>query len=86
MSAPLLMAARPAQRLLLQGVMASTYSLVRGLRDGQPPAAMRSLMGERRRMLTELARDIDAVAGAGSLAALTAAMAESDRTLEALLG
>lgn len=78
--------ARASQRLLVQGVLASTMQLVRHVRDGREPAAVRSLMGERRRMLSQLAQDVDAIAGAGSLAALTAAMAESDRTLEALLG
>lgn len=79
-------AARASERLLVQGVLASTLQLVRQVRDGRESAVVRSLMGERRRMLAELARDMDVVAGAGSLAALSAAMAESDRTLEALLG
>lgn len=78
--------ARASQRLLVQGVLASTLQLVRQVRDGREPAAVRGLMGERRRMLAELARDVESIAGAGSLAALSAAMAESDRTLEALLG
>jgi hypothetical protein len=43
-------------------------------------------MRERRRLLVHLARNVDGLACAGSLAALTAAVAESDRTLGALLG
>lgn len=79
-------AVRASERLLVQGVLACTMQLVRHVREGREPAAVRSLMGERRRMLAELARDVDKLAGAGSLAALSAAMDESDRTLEALLG
>jgi hypothetical protein len=79
-------AARASQRLLVQGVLASTLQLVRQVGDGREPALVRGLMGERRRMLAELARNMEAIGGAGSLAALAAAMAESDRTLEALLG
>lgn len=77
---------RAAQRLLLQGVMASTFQLVRHLRDGQAPCVMHSLIQERRRMFSELARDVDIPEDAGTLAALRAALAESDRTLEALIG
>lgn len=77
--------ARAAQRLLLNGVMASTFQLVRNVRDGRDPAAVRSLMGERWRMLAELARDVDVSQGAGPLAALHCAIIESDRTLEALI-
>jgi hypothetical protein len=43
-------------------------------------------MGERQRLLAELARDVNTTEGVGALTALTAAVAESDRTLEALLG
>lgn len=75
---------QPARRLLVQGVLASTNQLVRGLAEGRPRAALRKLMQERRRMLGELR------AGYGpedreSLRALAAAMAESDRTMEAML-
>jgi len=74
----------PAQRLLVLGVLASTNQLVRGLADGEPPERLLGLMRERRRMLG----DLDAVAGsgfAGRMRALSAAVAESDRTVEALL-
>lgn len=74
------------QRLLAQGVMASTHRLVRSLRDGRQSAAIRHLMGERRRLLAELARYVNDGQGVGSLAALAAAVGESDRTLEKLIG
>jgi hypothetical protein len=75
-----------ARRLLAQSVMASTYQLVRGLRDQRTAAAIRRLMRERQRLLAELARDVDVPGGVGSLAALKAVVAESDRTLEQLIG
>ena len=75
-----------ARRLLAQNVMASTFQLVRSVRDGAPQAAIRELMGERQLRMVELARHLDTPVGAGSLAALRAAVAESDRTLEMLIG
>jgi hypothetical protein len=75
---------RPAHRLLVQGVLASTNQLVRGLAEGLPPDRLLELMRERRRMLGEL----DAVVGvgfAGRMRALSAAVVESDRTVEALI-
>jgi hypothetical protein len=72
--------------MLARSVMASTHQLVRSLRDGRTPAAIRRLMGERRRLLAELARYVNAPGGDGSLAALEAAVGESDRTLEKLIG
>jgi hypothetical protein len=77
---------RPAQRLLAKGVVASTQQLVRAMRDRQAPDAMQGLMQERRRLLTELARNVNTPGEVGSLAALAAAVAESDRTLGALIG
>jgi len=74
-----------AQRLLIQNVTSTTYQLVRSLRDGRSRAAIRHLMGERRRLLTALARDVNGQQAVGSLTALHAAVAESDRTLEALI-
>jgi hypothetical protein len=74
----------PAQRLLVQGVVASTMQLVRCIRDGEFPA-VRPLMLERRRMLAELAQDETAQTLPGATWALHEAVAESDRTLEALL-
>ena len=73
-------------RMLALGVVASTMQLVRALEDGRAPAAVQGLMQERRRLLAELARKVDSPAGVGSLAALEAAVAESDRTFGALLG
>mgnify|MGYP006981531580 FL=1 len=75
---------RPAQRLLVLGVLASTNQLVRGLAEGLPQAQLEELMRERRRMLGELTAD-DGVELAGRMGALTAAVAESDRTVEALI-
>jgi hypothetical protein len=77
---------RASRRLLAQSVMASTFQLVRSVRDQQPSTTIRDQMGERQRLMAELARHLDAVEGAGSLAALRAAVAESDRTLEELIG
>jgi hypothetical protein len=76
----------PGTRLLAQSVMASTHQLVRLVRDGGQVTRIRHLMGERQRLLSELARYVNGTGGVGSLAALEAAVAESDRTLEALLG
>lgn len=73
-----------AQLLLVEGVIASTMQLVRQVRDGQDVSAVRRLMLERRRMLAEIAPDIDPGL-AGSMVALRAAVVESDCTLEALL-
>lgn len=75
----------PAQRLLVLGVLASTNQLVRGLADGVPQARLVELMRERRRMLCELVAVIDGAGFAGRMCALSAAVAESDRTVEALI-
>jgi hypothetical protein len=77
---------RPAQRLLVQGVLASTSHLVRELRDGAAPATLRRLMAERRRMLGELGTCVASPDFLASMQALNAAVAESDRTVEALIG
>lgn len=76
---------RPAQRLLVQGVLASTACLVRELRDGAAPSRVRRLMSERRRMLGELSMFQEEPAYSSCLRALDAAIAESDRTVEALI-
>jgi hypothetical protein len=76
---------RPAQRLLVLGVLASTNQLVRGLSEGLPADRLLELMRERRRMLGELDAVIDGVGFAGRMGALSAAVAESDRTVEALI-
>jgi hypothetical protein len=75
----------PAQRLLVLGVLASTNQLVRGLADGVPQAQLLDLMRERRRMLGELDAVTDGTGFAGRMGALSAAVAESDRTVEALI-
>lgn len=73
-----------AQRLLASGITASTLQLVRALREHRSGAELARLMSERRRML----RELEALAGdpalAPALAALRAAVAESDRTVEQL--
>jgi len=76
---------RPAQRLLVQGVLASTAHLVRELRDGASPGELMGLMSERRRLLGELAATAGCPEFDSSILALGAAVAESDRTVEALL-
>ena len=76
---------RPAQRLLVLGVLASTNQLVRGLSEGVPRDRLEELMRERRRMLGELDAVADGAGFADRMLALSAAVAESDRTVEALL-
>jgi hypothetical protein len=75
----------PAQRLLVLGVLASTNQLVRGLSEGLSADRLLELMRERRRMLGELDAVIDGIGFAGRMGALSAAVAESDRTVEALI-
>lgn len=75
-----------AQRLLVLGVLASTNQLVRGLAEGAPAAKLAGLMRERRRMLGELDAATGGEGFAERLRALSAAVAESDRTVEALIG
>lgn len=74
-----------AQRLLVQGVMASTTRLVRLLLEGRSGPELRGLMLERRRMLTDLAAELALPEEAAPMVALRAAVVESDRTLETLL-
>jgi hypothetical protein len=76
---------RAAQQLLVLGVTASTARLVRSLRDGCAGDQIQQLMSERRRMLRELAVGLSGPEFAGRMQALGAAVAESDRTVEALL-
>jgi hypothetical protein len=78
--------ARAGDFSLAQGVVASTLQLVRAMQDGGSAANVRCLMQQRQRLLARLARKMDDPGHVGSLAALTAAVAESDRTLGALLG
>jgi hypothetical protein len=83
---PLLLQSRPAQRLLVQGVMALTGQLVRGIGEQRDPLALRGLMGERHRMVRELGNSVGDGAALTCLAAMTAAVLESDRALEVILG
>lgn len=78
--------ASAAQRLLVSGITASTLQLVRSLRDGRSSVALRQLMSERRRMLGELMAGPVDPALQTRLEALCGAVAESDRTVEALAG
>jgi hypothetical protein len=73
-----------ARVLLTQGIVASTLQLVRSMRDGDDVPVVRGLMQERRRMLALLPLH-GAGAEQGAFRALSAAVAESDQTLEALL-
>ena len=73
-----------AQRLLVQGVMASTTRLVRCLLEGRNGPELRGLMLERRRMLTEAA-ELALPNEAAAMMVLQSAIFESDRTLETLL-
>lgn len=66
------------------GITASTLQLVRSLRDGPEGSYLRELMSERRRMLRELEAGSDDPVFQSRLAALRAAVAESDRTVEEL--
>ena len=88
-STPAVNALRPrgnaACRLLARNVTAATYQLVRGIVDAHSGEVIRMLMAERQRLLAELARHVNVTGAAGSLAALRAAVAESDRTLEQMI-
>lgn len=82
---PLLLEASSAQRLLVQGVMAATGMLMRGLSDGLSDDALRHITQERHRMLRELGNSVVNDAAIPCLAAMTAAVQESDRALEVML-
>jgi hypothetical protein len=74
-----------AQRLLVLGVLASTNQLVRGLAEGVSANQLQSVIRERRRILGALNVVVDAAGCADSMRALSAAVAESDRTVESLI-
>ena len=59
--------------------------LVRCLRGGERGEPLRHLLAERRRMLRELQAARAGASPCTSMAALAAAVAESDRTVEALI-
>ena len=81
----LLLQSNPAQRLPVQGVLALTGQIVRGIGEGRPPLALTSLVQERHRLLRELGNSVtdDAI---GCLAAMTAAVIESDLALDVMRG
>jgi hypothetical protein len=83
---PLLLQATPAQRLLVQGVMALTGQLVRGIGSRSDAASIRELLEARHLMLRELGHSVTDDAAIGCLAALTAAVIESDLALETMGG
>lgn len=74
--------ANPSQRLLAQGVIALGAQIVRSLAEGQDVARLHRLRNERRRMLRELGESVGDDAAITSLAALTAAVIESELALE----
>ena len=80
-----LLRGRPAQRLLVRGILAATLQLVRDAADPRKRDVMRRMIVERKRMLGELARNLHAEGSTRCLDALVAAMAESDRTFAQLL-
>jgi hypothetical protein len=75
-----------AQRLLVQGVMALTGQLVRGIGSQTDADSMQELVDERHRMLRELGHSVTDDAALGCLAALTAAVIELDLALETMRG
>lgn len=80
--------ARPAQRLLVQGVMAVTAQLVRKLgQNGQDDdsAALQELMAERQRLLRELGRGIRGERELGCYEAMRTAVIESDAAIAVML-
>ena len=77
--------ARPAQRLLVQGVMAVTAQLLRSLSESLDAAAMRALLAERQRLLRELGRGIRGERELGCYEAMRAAVAESDVAIAVML-
>ena len=82
----LLLQSNPAQRLLVQGVLALTGQIVRGIGEGRPPLALTSLVQERHRLLRELGNSVTDDAAIGCLAAMTAAVIESDLALDVMRG
>ncbi|MEP7311682.1 MAG: hypothetical protein ABI859_03820 [Pseudomonadota bacterium] len=76
---------RPAQRLLVQGVMALTAQLVRSLGQGSNAAALQELVAERQRLLRELGRGIRGERELGCYEAMLSAVVESDAAIEVML-
>ena len=81
-----LLQSTPAQRLLVQGVLAVTGQLVRCIGGRTDAASVQALVAERHRMLRELGHSVTDDAALGCLAALTAAVIELDLALETMRG
>ena len=79
---PLQVLANPSQRLLAQGVIALSGQIVRSLAEGQSASGLGLLREERRRMLRELGESVSDDGAIASLAALTAAVIESELALD----
>ncbi|MEP7311479.1 MAG: hypothetical protein ABI859_02760 [Pseudomonadota bacterium] len=77
--------ARPAQRLLVQGVLATTAQLIRSLGQGSNAAALQGLVAERRRLLRELGRGIGGERELGCYEAMRSAVSESDAAIAVML-
>ena len=83
-SAPLLLQRTSTQRLLVRGIFALTNQLVRSVASGKQ-SDLPQLMSERHRLLRELGISVRDDRALGCLAAITAAVQESDRALEAMV-
>ena len=77
--------ARPAQRLLAQGVLAITAQLVRRLGDNGAGTALQGLVAERQRLLRELGRGIRGERELGCYEAMRTAVVESDAAIAVML-
>lgn len=74
--------ANPSQRLLAQGVVALSGQIVRSLAEGRRVRELGLLRDERQRMLRELGESALDEPSISSLAALTAAVIESELALD----
>ena len=79
---PMPLLSNPSQRLLAQGVIALSGQIVRALGEGRSRAGLCLLREERVRMLRELGDGATDDAAITSLAALTAAVIESELALD----
>jgi len=79
------LAARPAQRLRLQAVMAVSAQLIRRAGGTLETESLRRLMTERRRLLSELRNGIQSPRELGCFEAMQAAVEESDRALQRIM-
>ena len=81
---PLLLQRTSTQRLLVRGIFALTHQLVRSVASGRQ-TALPQLMSERHRLLRELGTSVCDDNALGCLAAITAAVQESDMALESMV-